>query len=73
MSRMEAGFGWDYPPGMPGPHTETVEIECQSGHTFTTAATTELGGTFLEQEECPECGLTGDDLEVKGEADPYEL
>jgi hypothetical protein len=59
-------FGWDYPPGMPGPRKEEVDVRCRNkdcpGLTdedyfvFPAILTTDLGAGDLDPEECPECG-----------------
>jgi ssDNA-binding Zn-finger/Zn-ribbon topoisomerase 1 len=54
---MERGFGWHYPPGMPGPRSEALIVECPNCEaSIGITETYELGGTFIDPEECPACG-----------------
>ena len=53
-----------------------VDVECQNcGEQFHAIAETEYGATYLrDREDCPQCGATGDDLDVEDAEppDPYD-
>ena len=66
---MEAGFGWFYPPGTPGPSRTTVDLVCvnpdcptvQDGEPERSEGVleTDLGTSYLlgrAEDGCPVCG-----------------
>lgn len=65
-----AGFGWDYPPGTPGPRRYDVDLRCTAdgcpldGAAIRGTVTEELGATYIDPEECPGCGASGPDLKI---------
>lgn len=62
----EPGFGWDYPPGTPGPTSETVLVSCsECDHEQVVTYWADLGTGGYDPEECPVCGGPWDDEQVE--------
>lgn len=72
MGAMERGFGWHYPPGTPGPHSEQAQARCLECDEVQTIETYwELGSTEWIPAECPLCGGSwSDDLEPMEPPEP---
>jgi hypothetical protein len=60
----------NYPPGTPGPRQSLGEVRCRSCWEITwVTATTDLGMTYWQPEECSHCGAP---WPADAELDPYE-
>ena len=62
MANMERGFGWHYPPGTPGPRSESqygICSECEKQHPV--QIITDLGTSEAIPEESPCCGAEWED------------
>ncbi len=54
-------FGWDLPPGTPGPRMIAEDMYCPDcGATWTSDGCDHLGGWMADDPDCPTCGTHGE-------------